>query len=65
MARQFGTRGAPGILGILPPELWQALQQSAEALQKANAADPDASSDNAPPNESKSSESHSPEAPQQ
>jgi hypothetical protein len=39
VARQYAMRGlpyAPGILGILPPEVWQALQQSAQTWKEKN-----------------------------
>lgn len=59
VARQYGMRGlpyAPGILGILPPEVWRAFQQSAQALQDAKPSDanpPDAQPPSGEPIEEK------------
>jgi hypothetical protein len=54
VARQIAMRGvpyAPGIWSIIPPELWQAIQQSTEAWQKKSPSDADRSNTQPQPNE--------------
>src|SRR5262245_17219158 len=57
VARQYGFRGlpyAPGILGILTPEVWRTIQQSAQAFQNAKPADTDSVKKEVPATKEKS-----------
>jgi hypothetical protein len=61
IARQFAIGGlpyAPGILGVLPPELWRALQQSAQGWQKSIPSQP--SPPNAKPQDADNIQTKSP-----